>query len=106
MPIWRDGLAYLAANDGVVARMADAFADDASRELLKAVLAYRLLGPRHFRLPTNTPRYWQSYSDAGHGGSGPAHALSGRSKYRTMPAIFAAAGSRSKAGSATSSIRF
>jgi FkbM family methyltransferase len=60
----QDSLAFLAANDGAVGRMADAFADDASRELLKAVLAFRLLGPRHVRLPTNTPRFWRSYADA------------------------------------------
>jgi FkbM family methyltransferase len=60
----RDGLAFLAANDHVVAQMANSFADDASRELLKAVMAFRLLGPRHVRLPTNTPRFWQHYEDA------------------------------------------
>lgn len=60
----QDSLAFLAANDGAVARMADAFVDDASRELLKLVLAFRMAGPRHVRLPTNTPRFWQAHADA------------------------------------------
>jgi FkbM family methyltransferase len=68
----RDGLAFLAANDPLVARMADAFADDASRELLKAVMVYRLLGPRHVRLPTNTSRYWQHYETAAAWRTGPS----------------------------------
>lgn len=59
-----EGMALLAANDDAVARMAGAFADNISRELMKAVMAFRLLGPRYIRLPTNTPRYWQNYVDA------------------------------------------
>src|SRR6185312_14829089 len=51
-------------NDEAVARMAASFADNVSRELVKAVMAFRLLGPRFIRLPTNTPRYWQNYVDA------------------------------------------
>jgi hypothetical protein len=57
-------LAFLTAKDDMVGRMADSFADDASRELLKAVMAFRVLGPRHIRLPTNTPRFWQNCNDA------------------------------------------
>lgn len=37
-------------------------ADDASRELLVKLMAYRILGPRHYRLPMNTPAYWQARS--------------------------------------------
>jgi FkbM family methyltransferase len=34
-------------------------ADDASRELLVKLMAFRILGPRHYRLPLNTPAYRQ-----------------------------------------------
>jgi FkbM family methyltransferase len=34
-------------------------ADEASRELLVKLIAYRILGSRHYRLPLNTPAYWQ-----------------------------------------------
>ncbi|SPE28285.1 hypothetical protein SBA3_1420026 [Candidatus Sulfopaludibacter sp. SbA3] len=34
--------------------------DDASRELLVKLIAYRILGSRHYRLPLNTPSYWQA----------------------------------------------
>jgi len=34
-------------------------ADDASRQLLVKLMAFRILGPRHYRLPMNTPAYWQ-----------------------------------------------
>ncbi len=40
-------------------RTMDLFEDDASRELLVKLMAYRILGPRHYRLPTNNPDYWQ-----------------------------------------------
>jgi len=60
----REGLAFLVANDEAVAETAEAYADDESRALLKAVLAFRVLGPRHVRLPTNTPRYWRNYEEA------------------------------------------
>lgn len=39
-------------------RTYDMLADDASRELLVSVLAFRALGSRHVRLPLNGPRYW------------------------------------------------
>jgi FkbM family methyltransferase len=68
----RDGLAFLAANDPLVARMADSYADDASRDLLKAVMAYRLLGPRHVRLPTNQPLFWQRHQTAASWRTGPS----------------------------------
>lgn len=38
--------------------MYDQFADDASRDLMVAVLAFRALGRRHVRLPLNGPRFW------------------------------------------------
>lgn len=38
----------------------DRFADDASRELMIAVLAFRALGSRHVRLPLSGPRYWDA----------------------------------------------
>ena len=68
----REGLAFLAANDDAVAEMAGSFADDASRALLMGVLAFRVLGPRHVRLPTNTPRYWRNYEDAAAWRTGPS----------------------------------
>lgn len=34
-------------------------ADDASRELLVKLMAYHILGSRRYRLPVNTPAYWQ-----------------------------------------------
>ena len=34
-------------------------ADDQSRELLVDLMAYRILGFRHIKLPTNTPQYWK-----------------------------------------------
>jgi FkbM family methyltransferase len=37
----------------------DLLADDASRELLVKLIAYRILGPIRYRLPMNTPSYWQ-----------------------------------------------
>lgn len=37
-----------------------ALGDDASRRLLVWLLAYRVLGRRHVRLPTNTPEYWSA----------------------------------------------
>jgi FkbM family methyltransferase len=68
----REGLAFIAANDDAVAQTAAAFADDESRALLKSVMAFRLVGPRHVRLPTNTPRYWQHYEDATAWRTGPS----------------------------------
>jgi FkbM family methyltransferase len=68
----RDGLAFLAANDNAVAEMAASFADDESRALLKSVMAFRVLGPRYVRLPTNTPRHWQHYEDAAAWRTGPS----------------------------------
>jgi FkbM family methyltransferase len=68
----RQGLAFLAANDDAVAHAAGSFADDASRALLQAVLAFRVLGPRHIRLPTNTPRFWQNFVDATAWRTGPS----------------------------------
>ena len=68
----REGLAFFAANDDAVAEAAGSFADDASRALLKAVMAFRVLGPRHVRLPTNTPRYWQNFEIAASWRIGPS----------------------------------
>lgn len=38
----------------------DRLADDASRELLVSVLAFRALGSQHVRLPLSGPRFWDS----------------------------------------------
>jgi FkbM family methyltransferase len=38
----------------------DHLADDASRELLVGVLAFRALGSRHVRLPLNGPKFWDA----------------------------------------------
>jgi FkbM family methyltransferase len=39
-------------------RTYDMLTDDASRDLLVSVLAFRALGRQHVRLPMNGPRYW------------------------------------------------
>jgi FkbM family methyltransferase len=36
--------------------------DDASRDILVKVMAFRILGSRHYRLPMNTPAFWQARS--------------------------------------------
>lgn len=40
-------------------RTMDLFEDDVSRELLVKLMAYRILGPRHYRLPTSSSDYWE-----------------------------------------------
>ncbi len=39
------------------------FADDASRELMRALLRYRVLGPAHVALPLHTPEYWRQRTE-------------------------------------------
>lgn len=39
----------------------DTLADEASRRLLIDLLAYRVLGYAHVKLPTNTPAFWREY---------------------------------------------
>ncbi len=38
----------------------DFLGDDVSRDLLVRLMAYRILGPRHYRLPMNTAAYWEA----------------------------------------------
>ena len=43
-------------------RTMEVLADDDSRELLVKLIAHRILGSRHYRLPMNTPAYWEARS--------------------------------------------
>ncbi|MDD4871215.1 MAG: FkbM family methyltransferase [Kiritimatiellae bacterium] len=37
------------------------FGDDYSRRIFLDILTFRILGPRHVRLPVSTPQYWSMY---------------------------------------------
>ena len=52
-------LAQIQAIPACIGDAAGLFADDESRDLLVRLMAYRVLGPRHYRLPMNTPEYWK-----------------------------------------------
>jgi len=54
--VWRAARTYSHSAD--LQWMYDRLDDDASRELLVGVLAFRALGSRHVRLPLNAPRFW------------------------------------------------
>jgi len=90
-------------DDEAVAETAEAYADDESRALLKAVLAFRVLGPRHVRLPTNTPRYWRNYEEAASWRIAPSQRTLWPFRYRISRESFAVSRSISRAG--TSSTR-
>lgn len=49
---------YVLAHRTELDRLHGVLADERSRDLLERVLAYRILGGRHVRLPLNTQRYW------------------------------------------------
>ena len=56
---------FVLAHRAELDRLHGALADHRSRDLLERVLAYRILGGRHVRLPLNTPRYWDVRRQAG-----------------------------------------
>ena len=41
-------------------------ADDSSRALLVKLLAFKVLGPRHVKLPRNSPQFWEKYRSINH----------------------------------------
>ena len=40
--------------------------DDYSRNVYLDALCYRILGPRHVQMPSNTPEFWKRYNEARH----------------------------------------
>lgn len=57
-------LSFVRANADALNKTAALFADQASRDLLKSLLAYRALGPSHVRLPRSNPQYMGYFGKA------------------------------------------
>jgi len=57
-------LEFVASKCGELDDIADLLYDNESRNLLGELIAYRALGYKHVRLPTNTSQYWQRYEQA------------------------------------------
>ena len=54
-----DGLSDQVLKTPGLARAYGLLEDQASRDLFVKLLAYRILGPRHVRLPSNNAKYWE-----------------------------------------------
>lgn len=55
-----DGMGFIIRNLGPLARVHDLLADEHSKDLLVALLALRVLGPRRVPLPMDRPLFWDA----------------------------------------------
>ena len=57
-------LARIMAHCSAYARGYALLSDSYSRDVYLDILCYRILGPRHVRMPINTPEFWRRYNKA------------------------------------------